>query len=109
MAKNTGRILHDEGNARFVEVSQTFDNWSAVPVQQTVARFQYSYYEQERIVTLQRPDPDANEQIKTFPLSFEEMDTLMAAYQAFLADREAVNRRSDDFYQLYSSLDDHPF
>jgi hypothetical protein len=106
MAENNGRILHEEGTARFVEISQTFDSWSSVPVQQTVARFQHSYYEQERIVTLQRPDPDANEQIKTFSLSFGEMDTLMAAYQTFLADREAAHRASD---RSYYSYDDHPF
>jgi hypothetical protein len=105
-----GRILYEEGDVRFVEVSALFDVWSTLPVQQMVARFQHDYYEVNRNVTLQRPDAD-NGQIKTFVLSFEEMGTLVAAYQSFLIDRE-VGVSSSSTVPLdgdFLPADDHPF
>jgi hypothetical protein len=102
------RILHDEGLTRFVELSQFFDTYSSIPVLQTVARLQHDYDEQGRFIMLQRPDEDSS-RIKTFALSFEEMDTLIMAYQAFLADHEAKFSPSTATVPLDDGGDGLPF
>ena len=79
----SGRVLHDEGDTRFVELSASYDRWEG-SVRQTIATMMGGY--SPRVVLVR--SGEGNE--PQFELSFEEMNTLIAAYQAFLGDREAA-------------------
>ncbi len=97
----SGRVLQDDGNVRFVELSALYDRRAPALAQQTIAALLDDWNPR---VVLARPGEEGPTQ---FELSFEEMNVLISAYQTFLADREVL--RSPSSHDCEPFCDEPPF
>ncbi|SRR5579875_555480 len=98
-----GRILHEQQELRVVELGWRTDVYSYPTYQQKVVVMDTSGWNGP-MLRLIAPDVEGFQ--REVPLTFEEADVLISAYQSFLADRRAAQEAAEASRVQSESHDD---